>query len=99
MNSLTVHQPQRPRPGRLTAQKNISGYIERVDGCQLLVNRSDTALAGVSRSAQHDRLPIEMNRPGIRQMDTRDNLHEGRLPRAIFSDECDNLAFCRVKTN
>jgi hypothetical protein len=76
---------------RLHAEENIFHYGEVAGEGKLLVDHGNTAAAGVEGIAGNIGDPVDPHLPGIGSVCAREDLHEGALAGAVFTDEREDL--------
>ena len=70
----------------LPAQKQVLRHGEVFKQIQLLMHHADAVPGGIAGAAQRQRLTIQKQRPGGRLLHARQNLHQRRFARAVFTD-------------
>jgi hypothetical protein len=80
-----------PSAGAAPAQENIGGDVEIAAKRQILIDHLDPRRPGVEGAGEGDLAAIEADLAGGRGKQTRQDLHQGRFPRAIVADQPDRL--------
>ena len=62
----------------------------------MLVNHAHPRLDGVARGVKFDRLAVDQNLAAVGVIESTQNVHQGRLARAIFTQQGEDFAAPRV---
>jgi len=76
----------------LAAEEDVGDDVEVVAEGEILVDGRDPEFGRVLRARDRDFFPFEAEAAGIRRVDPRDRLHQGRLAGAVVADQTDHLA-------
>ena len=76
----------------LAAQPQVRDDVEVVAERQILEHGGDAEVLRIGGTVDVDDLAVELDRAGIRRVDTGQHLDECRLARAVVADERDDLA-------
>ena len=81
------------------AQHDVLRRAQNVHQLKMLVNHSDPQFKGFLRGSNHHRFTVHADRAGIREIDPREHIHQGRLPAAVFSQQRQDLSAVDVQGN
>ena len=78
--------------GRRVPDEHVLGDGQVREEARLLVDDGDPERAGLRRTVDRDRLPVEEDRPAVGLMDAGEDLDQRALARAVLADEGVDLA-------
>ena len=87
-----VDEAERAAAPRLAADEDVGGGVEVVEEVELLVDESDAGGDGARDGHRGARGAVDADRARARRDDAAEDLHQGRLARAVLADEADDLA-------
>src|SRR3970282_392688 len=82
--ALPIDQPQ--RTARLSPQKGIFGHAQVGQQIELLIDDADPQLLGGVRARDAYALPAQHDVTTVRDVHASQDLHQGRLPSAVLSN-------------
>ncbi len=78
-------------------QEDVLGHGQMLGQVQFLVDHRDARFDGLGRVCQDLGLSVDLDGAAVRLVDTRKDLHERGLARAVFADQGVDAAGARVE--
>src|SRR5690606_9324418 len=97
--SKLVETQQRTTPPARGSQSQVLGNGQRSDQLEMLVNHTDARRSGLSGRIKVNCSPLESNGSTVGPDQARDDVHQGRFARTVFTKDSDDLARANVKAN
>ncbi len=77
---------------RLGAEEDVLGHAQDGDQHEVLVDHADAPGDGIRRALDHDGRPVQEDLAAIGRRQPVEDVHEGRLARAVLAEERVDLA-------
>ena len=75
----------------LRAEEEVAPCLHEIDDGEILIDRCDSGIQSVAGRAELGFLPIDLHHSGIRLMQSRDDLDQRRLARAVVAQHARDL--------
>ena len=84
-------------PRLLQTQNDVFGGGQHVHQLEMLMDHSDTIAEGVLGGTDHRFLIVDEDLAFVREINTGEHVHQGRLTAAVFSQQGKNLPFVDIQ--
>ena len=82
----------------MQSQRDVLGCRKNVDQLEVLVDHTDPVFKRILRGCDDDLLPVIVDLPGIRKINTGKHIHQRRLAAAVFSQDRQDLTAVDVQS-